>query len=435
MQRSQYMVAAFVTTTSSSSFGKGFFRHSSAFSTTSRISTAQSILGVMNDSLQKQSKALYAIPQHPPARPWRILSHQRCRASSTSLFGTTTNNHADNNQVVRNSSTIATNEFLRQVKQSLCQDILPQIIIANPPTSTCGKSENEMRTSRTVLLVAVSGGCDSMGLLHALLDTSTIITPTTTASIPPTHDNEEGNNRSSMLRQFAITATAATNTNTNTTTTNSTHVCELHVAHFDHGQRGLESQLDAELVQNVCQQHQLPYHVYQWDVRTGGAFSQDKARRWRQTTLNKLLQNLTEETSTKDNDTTCISMALHNQTRNRTRKQLPGAILTAHHAGDSQETILLKLLRGAYVPNLVGMTKIQCLDHVSWARPLLDVTKEQIQCYMESQGYHWREDKSNQSPKYLRNRIRNELIPLMQGTRSQVLLLHVIISFVAFAMV
>jgi PP-loop family len=126
--------------------------------------------------------------------------------------------------------------------------------------------------------------------------------------------------------------------------------------------------------------------------------------------MTQLLQDLTMTTTTATATTTEITNHTQTQHVTQSTKHRPGIILTAHHANDSQETLLLKLLRGVHIQNLSGMAPIQqMLDGTLWGRPLMRITKQQILRYLMAQNYTWREDK------YLRNRVRNELIPLMQG--------------------
>ncbi len=85
-------------------------------------------------------------------------------------------------------------------------------------------------------------------------------------------------------------------------------------------------------------------------------------------------------------------------------------VALAHHKGDQAETVLLHLMRGSGSRGLSGM-------HVKkggfW-RPLLKHTKKTLQEVAQSQGWEWREDQSNQSPAYRRNRLRNEVLPLLK---------------------
>ncbi len=95
-----------------------------------------------------------------------------------------------------------------------------------------------------------------------------------------------------------------------------------------------------------------------------------------------------------------------------------GVIMTAHHLNDSEETILLKLLRGVHISRLQGMEAVSSTsssqNRVLFARPLIQIRKQEIKEYLVVNQFRWREDSSNEEPKYLRNRIRNELVPLLE---------------------
>lgn len=86
------------------------------------------------------------------------------------------------------------------------------------------------------------------------------------------------------------------------------------------------------------------------------------------------------------------------------------AIVTAHHADDQTETMLFHFIRGSGPLGLAGMNE-QSNDVM---RPLLQFTRNEILEYAAHHGVSWREDRSNLDTKYTRNRLRNELIPLIE---------------------
>ena len=89
-------------------------------------------------------------------------------------------------------------------------------------------------------------------------------------------------------------------------------------------------------------------------------------------------------------------------------------ILTAHHADDHVETILYRLFRGSGIDGLVGMSPFRPLnDAVVLARPFLSFSRAYLTDYLTRLGESWRVDSSNRSAEFLRNRIRHELIPLL----------------------
>lgn len=98
------------------------------------------------------------------------------------------------------------------------------------------------------------------------------------------------------------------------------------------------------------------------------------------------------------------------------REQLPaGAVLlTAHHAGDQAETILLRLLRGTGVEGLSAMSMHSAMgEHTLW-RPLLRTSREALLDYAECHGLQWIEDPHNRDPRYARSWLRAEVMPALR---------------------
>jgi tRNA(Ile)-lysidine synthase len=93
------------------------------------------------------------------------------------------------------------------------------------------------------------------------------------------------------------------------------------------------------------------------------------------------------------------------------RDHLDGVIL-AHHADDQAETVLLRLLRGSGYAGLAGMARDSDVGGLRVLRPLLTVRAESLRQYLKSRSLSWREDSSNRSGKYLRNRVRIFLRPM-----------------------
>lgn len=81
-------------------------------------------------------------------------------------------------------------------------------------------------------------------------------------------------------------------------------------------------------------------------------------------------------------------------------------VAIAHNANDNAETLILNLLRGTGTRGMRGMG-----DHGRIVRPLLETSREQIEAWMLEHGLTWREDSSNASVGYKRNRIRHEVFP------------------------
>ena len=155
----------------------------------------------------------------------------------------------------------------------------------------------------------------------------------------------------------------------------------LHILHFHHGLRE-ESDEEARFVRNLSQSLNLEFHLRTTrDFQSETSGLQEKARNWRRTEALKLREEIRAD-----------------------------YILTAHHAEDQLETWLLKWLRGAHLSGLQGMSR----SDPPFIRPLLDFRKEVLSDFLKENGFEWREDASNQDSKYMRNRIRNELLPLLR---------------------
>ncbi|MFT4831424.1 MAG: tRNA(Ile)-lysidine synthase [Psychroserpens sp.] len=85
-------------------------------------------------------------------------------------------------------------------------------------------------------------------------------------------------------------------------------------------------------------------------------------------------------------------------------------LVTAHHADDNLETFLINLSRGTGIDGLTGIPE----KTASISRPLLKYSREHIEAYANERKLEWREDSSNQETKYLRNKIRHQIVPLLK---------------------
>ena len=156
---------------------------------------------------------------------------------------------------------------------------------------------------------------------------------------------------------------------------------QLHILHFHHGLRE-ESDEEARFVRDLSQRLNLEFHLRTTrDFQSETSGLQEKARNWRRAEALKLRDEIRAD-----------------------------SILTAHHAEDQLETWLLKWLRGAHLSGLQGMSR----SDPPFIRPLLDFRKEVLSDFLKENGFEWREDASNQDSKYMRNRVRNELLPLLR---------------------
>lgn len=160
----------------------------------------------------------------------------------------------------------------------------------------------------------------------------------------------------------------------------------LVAAHLNHCLRGAESEGDEQFCRELAASHGIPFESGRVDIKalakSEGLNLEDAGRRARIAFLDQLRE-----------------------------KHGAAAIVTAHHGDDQAETVLMRLLRGSGMTGLSGM---QHHNQRGYLRPLLDVTRAQIEHYLTELGLAWREDSSNRDHNFLRNRIRHELLPLLE---------------------
>lgn len=170
------------------------------------------------------------------------------------------------------------------------------------------------------------------------------------------------------------------------------HQWQLAVAHFNHRLRGRSSLADERLVRRTAKELQLPVVVESADVR---AFAKD--------------HKLSVEMAARQLRHAFLARAAR-------RLSIPTLAL-AHHADDQVELFFLRLLRGCGSEGLAGMkwTSPSPADpSVHIIRPLLDQTRATLHAWAENNRIRFREDASNQSLDFSRNRIRHELLPRLK---------------------
>ena len=89
-------------------------------------------------------------------------------------------------------------------------------------------------------------------------------------------------------------------------------------------------------------------------------------------------------------------------------------LLTAQHRDDQAETLLFRLMRGSGLKGLAAMPRQRALGQGTLLRPLLDVSRDELQDYARQHRLVWVEDPSNQDVQYARNYLRQQVIPLLE---------------------
>lgn len=195
------------------------------------------------------------------------------------------------------------------------------------------------------VLIAVSGGLDSMTLLHAAVQAAKLRDPAT------------------PLR-----------------------VC---AAHFEHGIRGEDSLADMAFVRSVCEKMDVTLICESADVPARAA---ETGENLEQTARKMRYAFLCD---------TCRALDL-------------SAVLTAHHADDQAETLLLHLIRGSSLSGLCGIREKSVFNGVPVLRPFLSLTREQLASYATQNHILFREDATNADVRLSRNMLRHRVMPLLR---------------------
>lgn len=165
----------------------------------------------------------------------------------------------------------------------------------------------------------------------------------------------------------------------------------LVVAHFNHQLRGRESDVDAAFVVELARRLGLGVEL--------GAADEDP--------IDKPAQDGGRHRSEADARTARYRFLLGAAERVGARY-----LATAHTADDQAETILHRLIRGAGLEGLSGMSRSRVLSPaVTLMRPMLSIRRSEVESYLRSLGQDWRDDATNRETRFTRNRIRHELLP------------------------
>lgn len=160
----------------------------------------------------------------------------------------------------------------------------------------------------------------------------------------------------------------------------------LRAAYVDHGLRPRAAQREATRVRVLGKRWGVPVHVLRCTVKKrGGESPEAVAREARYEALLKLAR----------------------------RSRCP-VVALGHTLDDQAETVLMRLLRGTGVTGLAGIPPVRKSGKVRLVRPLLECSRAQVEAFLKAHGVRPLQDRSNRSARFLRNRIRLKLLPLLE---------------------
>lgn len=187
--------------------------------------------------------------------------------------------------------------------------------------------------------------------------------------------------------------------------------CDLHVVHLDHRLRGAESAAEAAFVAETAARLNLPCTVEAIDVRALALERKLNLHAAGRLARYRLMAR--------------VALTIGAQ-----------AVATAHHADDQAETVLLHLVRGAGVEGLRGIRPLVAWEewsaiaadpssqagdqHPRLIRPLLDITRAEIEAYCAERGLAPRRDPSNADRRYMRTRVRQDVLPALAALNPQI---------------
>lgn len=182
----------------------------------------------------------------------------------------------------------------------------------------------------------------------------------------------------------------------------------LSAVHVHHGLRGAEADADLAFVQELCARLQVPLHVHHASVpeRLAAGVNPNRAE--------------TVEEAARELRYACFAQVI--------AEGHADLVLTAHTLDDQAETVLMKLLRGAWTEGLSGIHPVMEVQGARRkepaevdqgiagriVRPLLRVRRAELEEWLRGQGQSWRTDSSNADQAFTRNRVRHHLLPILR---------------------
>ena len=165
----------------------------------------------------------------------------------------------------------------------------------------------------------------------------------------------------------------------------------LSAAHIHHNLRGEEANADQQFVEDLCIGLDIPLHLHHADIPTRVAEARAQGD---PETIEEAARNARYEFFN-----TLIASGHAD------------SVLTAHTLDDQAETVLMKLLRGAWTEGLSAIHPVVTLQKGRVLRPFLNTRRADIESFLKSINQSWREDSTNTDTSFTRNRVRRELLP------------------------
>ena len=159
----------------------------------------------------------------------------------------------------------------------------------------------------------------------------------------------------------------------------------LEAVHVHHGIRGEEADRDETFVKELCERYNIPFHGYRFDVP-----KLSKENHLSEEETGRIVRKQVFAEVLKECGADCVALA--------------------HHGNDRAETFLFHLTRGTGVKGLGSMKPVQG----NVIRPLLWVGREEIEKYIQENAYDYIEDTTNASDAYTRNKIRHQVLPILE---------------------
>ena len=203
---------------------------------------------------------------------------------------------------------------------------------------------------------------------------------------------------------------------------------ELHVVHVHHGIRGQEADRDAEYVRKMCEQADVPFSLFYRripeEAAAGGLTLEEAGRNARREIFREVAAGLWEEAGRNARreafrEAAADGLTLEETGRNARRTV---KIAVAHHKNDLAESVLFRIARGTGVQGLAAMRPVSVLEagdgvlpRMELIRPLLWLSRQEIEAALRREGIYWCEDSTNAEDDAVRNRIRHHILPAMEA--------------------